>query len=103
MDAILSSSLLASSVLSGLDIVDATYAGGTNLSYPNGAKYGVITSVAGMVIPVPVCIKVGISGNIRLCGYSGSGGSFAVDSVHIATGKSEYSTNNASVAITWFG
>lgn len=103
MDAILSGSSLSSSVLSGLDIVAATHAGGSNLSYPNGAKYGVVTSVAGMIIPVPVCIKVGISGDIRLCGYSGSGGSFKVDSVHITTRPSHYNTNSAAVSITWFG
>lgn len=103
MDAILSGSSLASSVLSGLDIVAATHAGGNNLSYPNGAKYGVVTSGAGMVIPVPVCIKVGIPGNIRLCGYSGAGESFRVDYVHITTGPSDYNTNSAAVSITWFG
>lgn len=103
MDAILSGSSLASSVLSGLDIVAATHAGGSNLSYPNGAKYGVVTAISGMIIHFPVCIKVGIIGNIRLCGYAGSGGSFAVNDTHITTGRSDYSTNSAAVSITWFG
>lgn len=94
---------LYSSLLSGLDIVALTYRGGSNISYPAGAKYGLVTGFQRAVFTFPPCFKVGVIGILWVCGITYTAGQFSVTGGELTLGSSTFGTNGEDMAITWFG
>lgn len=92
-----------SSLLNGLDIVAMTFESGTEIPYPNLAKYGVVVAVWNMIAPFPVCIKVGMAGKTCICGFAHTNGGVSPKGLSIDTAQSTYNTGSMEVAIIWFG
>lgn len=104
MDAIMSSGVgLYSSLLSGLDIVASTFNTGSGMSYPEGAKYGLVTGLHGAALIFPLCFKVGVIGKLAMYAIADTAGQFSIAEGELTLGSSTFSTNSQSMAITWFG
>lgn len=99
MDAIVASVAPFSLLSVGLDIVaQSTYAGNnsSNITYPTGAKYGLVYSVQGITMQSVVLFKVGLSGDVRV-GDPGAG------DTTILLAPTTFAVTDRSIAIIWYG
>ena len=90
-------------LLNGLDIVAVTSKNSPEASIPSGAQYGVIIGMAGLMLPFPVCFKVGVVGAININGLMSSGGALGVTNRTFTLNQGNYNTHEYLATIFWFG
>lgn len=104
MDAVMGAGLaMYSFLLNGLDIVAMTSTRSAAAPIPSGARYGVIVGMGGIMLPFPVCIKVGVPGEIYVIGLMSSGGALGVQSYQFTLNQGTYHTHEHVATIIWFG
>ena len=99
MDAIVASVAPSSLISVGLDIVaQRVYAANSsgNLSYPAGAKYGLVYAVGGINMPSATLFKVGLPGDVKV-------GVTDVGPTTLSLAPTTFTVIDREVTIVWYG